>query len=165
MWWGPANESRRWNAAVLEGWHRRDWKASVSGWKKPLEDMDHLFRQQARSPWGDSAFSHLNLMASGRFHDYTNTCYRINTTALVGLLHPCQKVDVQEESIWVSLLLLTNTEATWTAREVASAAGLEVLVHQATPGILEQQPRQHIHSSIYQKIKTGRYVSHFPWAC
>ena len=88
-------------------------------WEKSSEDMDHFLRQQARSSRGDSASSCLSLTASGGSRAYMSACYRINATALVGLLCPCQKVDVQEEPIWVSLLFLTNTEASQMVKEVA----------------------------------------------
>lgn len=88
-------------------------------WEKSSEDMDHLLRQQARSSRGDSASSRLSLTASGGSCAYMSACYRINATALVGLLCPCQKVDIQEEPIWVSLLFLTNTEASQMVKEVA----------------------------------------------
>lgn len=89
--------------------------------------MDHFVRQQAGSGREGSASSRLSLLASGGSCDYMRTCHRVNAAARVGLLCPCQKLDVQEEPIWVRLLFLTKTEAPRVVREVASAAGSRCL--------------------------------------
>lgn len=152
MWWGSANESMSWNAAVL----RVDMESTEQLWgvgKMLLEDMDHLFKQQAGSVWGwcfEPAES-----PGCWWSPWLHGCWcRTSAPVLVGLRRSCQKADVQEEPIWVRLPSLTYTEAAWVVREVAGAAGLEVFVHRTAPGVSERQPHGNLHHNIYLNIKT-----------
>ena len=88
-------------------------------WEKSSEDMDHLLRQQSRSSRGDSASSRLSLTASGGSCAYIECLLQDKCNRPGWVTCPCQKVDVQEEPIWVSLLFLTHTEASQMVKEVA----------------------------------------------